>query len=439
MKMPEAKAGVVPELRFPKFRDAGPWEVKSIADLSERIAQGGTPATSVAEYWNGGIPWITPAEMGDDAATHYTSATVRTISAEGLRNSSAELLPVNSVIISSRAPIGYVTINSVEMATNQGCKGIVPCADVHHEFLYFGLLNAKTRLNDIGAGAGFKEISTSSLAAFQIPVPSLPEQQQIADCLTSLDDLIRAEEGRLAALRAHKTGLMQRLFPAPGQTAPRLRFPEFRDAGPWEVKLLGEIYRFKPTNSWPRDRLKYEGGTIKNIHYGDIHKGLSSTFRIADEVVPFLDEGLTAAISEEALCGPSDIVFADASEDVADIGKAIEIVDIGDEKLVSGLHTILASQIDRKLIIGFGAYLFASAGIRAQIQQRAQGAKVLGISKSQLAEITLAYPKHEPEQQKIADCLTALDDLIRAQGETIAALKAHKTALMQKLFPREVG
>ena len=208
-----APGQTTPRLRFPEFQNAGPWEVKSIADLSERIAQGGTPATSVAEYWNGGIPWITPAEMGDDAATHYTSATVRTISAEGLRNSSAELLPVNSVIISSRAPIGYVTINSVEMATNQGCKGIVPCADVHHEFLYFGLLNAKTRLNDIGAGAGFKEISTSSLAAFQIPVPSLPEQQQIADCLTSLDDLIRAQGETIEALKTHKRGLMNRLFP----------------------------------------------------------------------------------------------------------------------------------------------------------------------------------------------------------------------------------
>lgn len=208
-----APGQTTPRLRFPEFQNAGPWEVKSIADLSERIAQGGTPATSVAEYWNGGIPWITPAEMGDDAATHYTSATVRTISAEGLRNSSAELLPVNSVIISSRAPIGYVTINSVEMATNQGCKGIVPCADVHHEFLYFGLLNAKTRLNDIGAGAGFKEISTSSLVAFQIPVPSLPEQQQIADCLTSLDDLIRAQGETIEALKTHKRGLMNRLFP----------------------------------------------------------------------------------------------------------------------------------------------------------------------------------------------------------------------------------
>lgn len=189
---------------------------------------------------------------------------------------------------------------------------------------------------------------------------------------------------------------------------------------------MGDVYRFKPTNSWPRARLNYEHGSIKNIHYGDIHKGLSSRFRIVDEVVPFIDEEFAACISEEALCEPGDIVFADASEDIADIGKAIEIVDLGGQKIVSGLHTILASQIDRKMITGFAADLFASSGIRAQIQQRSQGAKVLGISKSQLAEIKLAFPKYEREQQKIADCLSSLDDLIRAQGGTIAALKTHK-------------
>ncbi len=202
-----------PRLRFPEFRDAGPWEVRTIEGIAEKLAQGGTPKTSVAEYWNGEIPWITPAEMGDDAAHHYTERTLRTISAEGLQNSSAELLPVNSVIVSSRAPIGYVTINKVEMATNQGCKGIVPRADVYHEFLYFSLLVANQRLNDLGAGAGFKEISASTLKVFPILVPELTEQQKIADCLSSLDELIRAQGKRIEALKQHKKGLAQQLFP----------------------------------------------------------------------------------------------------------------------------------------------------------------------------------------------------------------------------------
>jgi len=223
--------------------------------------------------------------------------------------------------------------------------------------------------------------------------------------------------------------------PADGPV-PRLRFPEFRDAGPWEVKRLGEVYRFKPTNSWPRDRLNYEAGTIRNIHYGDIHKGLRPSFRLPEEILPFLDEELADRLADDAYCEPGDVILADASEDLADIGKAIEIVEVDGERVVSGLHTILATPIERRLIVGFAAYLFASSAVRKQIQERAQGAKVLGLSKSQLSEVLLAYPRHEPEQHRIADCLTSLDELIRAEGEVLAALRDHKRGLMQRLFPR---
>lgn len=202
-----------PSLRFFEFRDKGKWEMLKIEDFSKKLVQGGTPSTSVSEYWNGPIPWITPAEMGDDAEHHYTTKTVRTISEKGLANSSAEILPENSVIISSRAPIGYATVNKVEMATNQGCKGIVPNSKAHYEFLYFSLLTASRHLNDLGAGAGFKEISASTLRAVRIPIPRTQEQQKIADCLTSIDELIVFQAQKLDALKAHKKGLMQQLFP----------------------------------------------------------------------------------------------------------------------------------------------------------------------------------------------------------------------------------
>ena len=208
-----AEGETTPRLRFPDFREAGAWEVQTIDQLASKIAQGGTPKTSIPKYWNGDIPWITPAEMGEDAAHHYAETTHRTISREGFENSSTELLPVNSVIISSRAPIGYVTINKIEMATNQGCKGIVPKKNTYHEFFYFSLIVAKQRLNDLGAGAGFKEISTSMLKAFQISIPKHIEQQKIAHCLSSLDEVIGLESHKLDALKNLKKGLMQQLFP----------------------------------------------------------------------------------------------------------------------------------------------------------------------------------------------------------------------------------
>jgi type I restriction enzyme S subunit len=113
----------------------------------------------------------------------------------------------------------------------------------------------------------------------------------------------------------------------------------------WEVERFGKGYSFHPTNSFSRDRLSYESGTIKNIHYGDIHTKFTVLFDITKERVPYLDPSLDIEkLNHEAYCKESDIILADASEDMDDIGKSIEIVNLNGEKLVSGLHTIMARQ-----------------------------------------------------------------------------------------------
>lgn len=206
----------VPRQRFPEFEGAPDWEQKEIGALA-RVTQGGTPDTSNANYWCGPINWLTPAEMGKEDSP-YIGSTRRTLTEEGLEHCSSELLPPRSVIISTRAPIGHLAINTVPMAINQGCRGLIPVADAH--FLYYALLHAKPRLLDFGAGNTFKELSGSALKAFVLPTPSPREQQKIADCLTSLDDLIAAESRKLEALRRHKQGLLQQLFPAPEGGSP---------------------------------------------------------------------------------------------------------------------------------------------------------------------------------------------------------------------------
>ncbi|WP_419594383.1 restriction endonuclease subunit S, partial [Thiolapillus sp.] len=137
------------------------------------------------------------------------------------------------------------------------------------------LLNTITRKHV--SYIGNPKLMNGVMAKIKIILPPLPEQQKIAHCLSSLDEVIGLQAKKVQALKQHKKGLMQQLFPAEGETTPRLRFPEFREAGAWGVKRLGEIYRFKPTNSWSRDQLNYDSGTIKNIHYGDIHKELNRT------------------------------------------------------------------------------------------------------------------------------------------------------------------
>ena len=233
-------------------------------------------------------------------------------------------------------------------------------------------------------------------------------------------------------------------FPSAGGVArsdgvvPKLRFPEFRDAGEWSNKSMGEVYSFKGNNSLSRDKLNYESGSIKNIHYGDIHTKFSTLFDISKETVPYINSSESQeSFKAESYCVEGDMVFADASEDLADIGKCIEIVRLNGERVVSGLHTILARQSAARLVIGFGGYLFKSHAIRKQIQKESQGAKVLGLSGGRFAKITIPFPPDKAEQQKIADCLASLDERITLEAQKLDTLKTHKQGLMQQLFPAE--
>jgi len=219
---------------------------------------------------------------------------------------------------------------------------------------------------------------------------------------------------------------------------PKVRFPEFRNAPGWENEAMGEVYSFKGTNSFSRDQLNYESGTVKNIHYGDIHTKYPSLFDICKEKVPFINPSESLqTIHPDNYCIEGDVIFADASEDLEDVGKSIEIVALNDERLLSGMHTILARQKRKILIIGFGGHLFKSARIRNQIKKEAQGVKVFGVSPTRLSNIEICYPPEKAEQQKIATCLTSLDELIDSHGQKLDALKAHKRGLMRHLFPHE--
>lgn len=162
------------------------WQVKKIGDVCE-VVNGGTPKTGVAAYWDGPHQWITPAEMGKRSSP-YISETTRTITDAGLQNSSARLMPPYSVILSSRAPIGHLVINTESMATNQGCKGLIPASNVEPKFLFYYLSSIVPLLNDLGSGATFKELSGGKLKEVSIPLPPLPEQQRIVAILDEAFD-----------------------------------------------------------------------------------------------------------------------------------------------------------------------------------------------------------------------------------------------------------
>ena len=157
------------------------WERKRLGEVCE-IVNGGTPKTSVAEYWDGKHRWITPAEMGRRESP-FADDTARKLTDAGLRNSSASLVPPFSVILSSRAPIGHLVVNTQPMSTNQGCKSLIPCKQLDYKFLYFYLGSIVELLESLGTGATFKELSGGKLKEVGIPVPPLPEQRRIVGLL----------------------------------------------------------------------------------------------------------------------------------------------------------------------------------------------------------------------------------------------------------------
>ena len=218
---------------------------------------------------------------------------------------------------------------------------------------------------------------------------------------------------------------------------PKLRFPEFRVDTTWLAPQLADLYGFKRTNTLSRDNLNCEFGTIRNIHYGDIHTKFKPLFRLENEHVPYVNLDVAPdGFDDEAFCEEGDIVLADASEDLDAVGKAIEVVSLNGERVVAGTHTILATRRGSVPVVGFGGQLFQSAAVRTGIKREAQGAKVYGISVNRISAIPVPVPPTKAEQQKIADCLGSLDDLIAAEGRKLEALRQHKQGLMQQLFPQ---
>ena len=194
-------------MRFPEF--SGEWETKSINDLADVIG-GGTPDTTVKSYWDGGIQWFTPSEIGKNK---FVDASLRTITEDGLNNSSAKLLPPNTILLSSRATIGECSLSLRECATNQGFQSLVS-KKCNVDFLYYLIQTKKKDLIRKSCGSTFLEISANEVRKIQVSVPSDVEQQKIAGLLSLIDKRIATQNKIIEDLKKLKSAISERLFNA---------------------------------------------------------------------------------------------------------------------------------------------------------------------------------------------------------------------------------
>ncbi|MFC6269447.1 restriction endonuclease subunit S [Frigoriflavimonas asaccharolytica] len=198
------KQGAMQELLTPKED----WEVKKLGEVAD-IVGGGTPSTFISNYWNGHIEWFTPTEVGYDK---YLYSSKRKISDLGFKNSSANILPINTILLTSRAGIGDLGILKVEASTNQGFQSIICKETVNVEFIYYLMSTKKEELLKNASGSTFLEISPNKVKSLELSIPSLSEQTRIATILSDMDLEIEALEEKLHKARQIKQGMMQELL-----------------------------------------------------------------------------------------------------------------------------------------------------------------------------------------------------------------------------------
>ena len=195
----------VPHLRFPEFTEE--WETKPINDLAVVIG-GGTPDTTVKSYWDGEIQWFTPSEIGK---TKYVDSSLRTITEDGLNNSSAKRLPPNTILLSSRATIGECSLSLRECATNQGFQSLVS-KKCNVDFLYYLIQTKKNDLIRKSCGSTFLEISANEVRKIQVSIPSDVEQQKIAGLLSLIDERIATQNKIIEDLKKLKSAISKQVF-----------------------------------------------------------------------------------------------------------------------------------------------------------------------------------------------------------------------------------
>jgi len=413
------KAALVPRLRFPEFRNASEWEEHPVSGMLEEA--------------------LRPVEMNDDE--DYTLVTVkRRYCGVVLR----EVLKGQEILVKSQFRIKKDDfLISKRQIVHCAC-GIVSedydGAIVSNEYTilqsrkncdisFFGYFSQQPIV-----GRSFLECSVGIVIEKMLfkqdqwlkkkfLFPRFPEQQKIANCLSSLDELITAETQKLDALKTHKKGLMQQLFPREGETVPRLRFSEFREAREWEGKPLAEVCSVLQGYGFPEVLQGRSEGKYPFCKVSDISRAVAERGGLLGEATNYVgDDDLLNLRAKPIPKGAT--VFAKIGEALRLNRRAYVQKECLIDNNATGLKAIEGVADD------YFVYLLSQL---VDLNKHCGGA-VPSVNKTTLEEIEVVVPGLD-EQKRIAESLLPLDDLITAQSQKIDALKTHKKGLMQQLFP----
>jgi len=364
------------------------WEVRPLNYLGA-ICSGGTPDTEVAEYWNGDIAWCTPSDI-TKLDTKYIESTEVKITAKGLKESSATLLPPRSIVVCTRATIGNAAICNTEIATNQGFKNIIPNEKTNPEWLYYIIIYSKPRLVRFGCGSTFLEVSKKDFSRFKIAVPPLAEQRKIAEVLGVWDKAIEKQARLIEKLALRKRALMQRLLSA------KLRLPGFSE--PWKKVKLGDVAELYQPQTIQSEDLSQTGYPV----YGA--NGLIGYYNNYNHEYPQV-----VITCRGSSCGTVNFTP----------GKC----------WITGNAMVLNVDNNRDVNKSFFYYLISNSSFVNLISGSGQPQ----IVRQPLLKFELRIPPLK-EQTAIAEVLTAADREIDLAKEKLERLRRQKRGLMQQLL-----
>ncbi len=412
------------------------WEVKRLGETNH-VETGSTPSTEDKFNYGNEYFFVSPLDLGIDK---YILKTEKKLSKKGF--SLCRSFPKGSILYTCiGSTIGKCGISDKELTSNQQINAIFPNEKINNEFLYYALQN---RTEDIRSRAGQQAVPLINKSEFeetQIPLPPLPEQQRIAKALSDVDSLISTTEKLLQKKKNIKQGAMQNLLTGKKRLSGFAKSTNYKQSElglipeDWDVKTLSEIFEFKPNNTFTRDCLNDSKGEYQNVHYGDVLIKYSSILDCSKESIPFINEGINVKFSKYGIM-EGDIIIADTAEDET-VGKVVEIFNLGEKKIVSGLHTFLCRKITDDFAPKWLGYFMNQSIFHNQLLPFITGTKVSAISRTAIQKVKVLIPSKE-EQTAIANVLSSMDKEIETLNTKLEKYRNLKTAMMQQLLTGKI-